>query len=59
MICLIFKIIILSLLIILLGFVVEIFKFDYEAHRKRATLILDAIIIIYIIFNMVVILIWM
>lgn len=53
------KIIILSLFIIFLGFVVEIFKFDYEAHRKRACLILDAIIIIYIIFNMVVILIWM
>ena len=59
MIWLIIKIIILSLMIIMLGFVVEIFKFDYEAHRKRACLILDAIMIIYIIFNMIVILIWL
>lgn len=59
MIWIISKIIILSLMLIMLVFVVEIFKFDYEAHRKRVFLILDAIIIIYIIFNMVVILIWM
>lgn len=58
MILLICKIIILTLLIILLGFAVEIFKFDYEAHSAPVVLFLDTIIIIYITFNMIVMLLW-